>query len=36
MEMAMTRNFGHQIPSLLVDMRITEVLTRAKALAEGK
>jgi hypothetical protein len=36
MEMAMTRNFGHQIPSLLVDMRITEVFTRAKALAEGK
>lgn len=34
LEMAMTRAYGHQIPSLLVDMRITEVLTRAKMLAE--
>ena len=34
LEMAMTRNFGHQIPHLLVDMRITEVLTRAKMLSE--
>ena len=34
MEMAMTRNFGHQLPSMIVDMRITEVLLRAKALAE--
>ena len=34
LEMAMTRAYGHQIPSLLVDMRITEVLTRAKSLAE--
>ena len=36
LEMALTRAYGHQIPSLLVDMRITEVLTRAKSLAEGK
>jgi hypothetical protein len=35
LEMALTRAYGHQIPSLMVDMRITEVLTRAKALAEG-
>ena len=34
LEMALTRAYGHQIPSLIVDMRITEVLTRAKALAE--
>jgi hypothetical protein len=34
LEMALTRAYGHQIPSLLVDMRITEVLTRAKSLAE--
>ena len=34
LEMAMTRAYGHQIPSLLVDMRITEVLTRAKMLSE--
>lgn len=36
LEMSLTRAYGHQIPSLLVDMRITEVLTRAKSLAEGK
>ena len=35
-EMALTRAYGHQIPHLLVDMRITEVLTRAKALAEKR
>ena len=34
LEMSLTRAYGHQIPSLLVDMRITEVLTRAKSLAE--
>ena len=34
LEMAMTRAYGHQIPSLLVDMRITEVLRRAKMLSE--
>jgi len=34
LEMALTRAYGHQIPSLLVDMRITEVLSRAKSLAE--
>ena len=34
LEMALTRAYGHQIPSLLVDMRITEVLTRAKMLSE--
>jgi hypothetical protein len=32
--MALTRAYGHQIPSLLVDMRVTEILTRAKSLAE--
>jgi hypothetical protein len=36
LEMNMTRTYGHQIPSLIVDMRITEVLTRAKALAEKR
>jgi hypothetical protein len=36
LEMALTRAYGHQIPSLLVDMRITEILTRAKSLAERK
>ena len=34
LEMAMTRTYGHQIPPLMVDMRMTEVLLRAKALAE--
>ena len=34
LEMSMTRAYGHQIPSLLVDMRITEVIAKAKALAE--
>jgi hypothetical protein len=34
LEMALTRAYGHQIPSLLVDMRVTEILTRAKSLAE--
>ena len=33
LEMALTRAYGHQIPSLMVDMRMTEVLLRAKALA---
>jgi hypothetical protein len=36
LEMSMTRTYGHQIPSLIVDMRIAEVLMRAKALSEGK
>jgi hypothetical protein len=34
LEMALARAFGHQVPSLMVDMRMTEVLLRAKALAE--
>jgi hypothetical protein len=36
LEMALTRAYGHQIPSLIVDMRITEILTRAKTLAEKR
>lgn len=36
LEMALTRAYGHQIPSLIVDMRITEILTRAKSLAEKR
>ena len=36
LEMALTRAYGHQIPSLIVDMRIAEVLMRAKSLSEGK
>jgi hypothetical protein len=35
-EMALTRAYGHQIPSLIVDMRIAEILTRAKSLAEKR
>ena len=35
LEMALTRAYGHQIPSLIVDMRITEVIAKAKSLAEG-
>ena len=36
LEMNMTRTYGHQIPRLLVDMRMTEVLSLAKELGDKK